>query len=146
MKRRKIRMIESETDSDPHIIEEDNSIWEDVTESEDLPNRITQDNSDHSDEIIHLKRRKIRVIESETDSNPDIVQKDTSEWEDVTESEDSPNRITFTSSEKTAGPHIATNVTDPLHFFSLFCTDNLVNNIITETNNYADNKLYDKEL
>ena len=110
---------------------------------------IVKDNVDYSSdtlssgsEIILLKRRRMRVIESESEDSPE----DLDEWRDVTEELDIPDRIHFSVSPKVIGPQVPTDIVQPIQYFKLFFTNELVNEIIKETNNYAENVLKNKEI
>lgn len=95
------------------------------------------------------KEKKLEIIESESEDSSDSnvsEEEDSSEWEDVTESTEIPERVQFRSGKKSAGPHVSANITEPLDFFKLFYTDQLIDTVVTETNKYAHNKLKDKEL
>ena len=53
------------------------------------------------------------------------------------EYEEVPPSIQFISGEKPTGPLISSNIKEPVDFFKLFFTDELVQKIICGTNNYA---------
>ena len=71
---------------------------------------------------------------------------ESSEWENVTERDDIFQQIKFTVSPKVTGPQISPNIIEPIDIFKLFFTDELVDNIIKETNNYANTKISAKRL
>ncbi|XP_058792504.1 piggyBac transposable element-derived protein 4-like [Phymastichus coffea] len=105
--------------------------------------------SEDSDEVRGVIRRKIRVIDSECDSDTyttEDSQSDSSEWITCTESEETPARIPFIAGDTTAGPHAPSDKEEPLDFLKLFVTNELVNEIVIETNNYAAKKLDGKTL
>lgn len=105
------------------------------------------DSSRESEDIIGPVKKKIRVTETESETETDFdVEEDSEEWIDVTESEEIPHRQKFKSGVRPAGPHITSNITEPLHFFKLYFTDELINEIIDETNRYAKSKLKGKIL
>lgn len=52
----------------------------------------------------------------------------------------------FKPGEKPAGPQVSSNVKESSDFFKLFFTDELVNKVIMETNNYAVTKLEGRTL
>ncbi|XP_070169538.1 uncharacterized protein [Polyergus mexicanus] len=97
------------------------------------------DTSSSGSEIILPKRRRMRIIESESEDSLE----DLDEWRDVTEELD---RIHFSVSPKVIGPQVPTNIVQPIQYFKLFFTNELVNEIIKETNNYAENVLKNKEI
>ena len=110
---------------------------------------IVKDNVDYSSdtsssgsEIILPKRRRMRVIESESEDSPE----DLDEWRDVTEELDIPDRIHFSVSPKVIGPQVPTNIVQAIQYFKLFFTNELVNEIIKKTNNYAENVLKNREI
>jgi hypothetical protein len=65
-------------------------------------------------------------------------------WEDVTMGDKKPNTYTFT---KNAGPqfHLLPDA-EPMVYFSLFFNDELLNNIIVETNRYTRRKISELQL
>ncbi|KAK2578322.1 hypothetical protein KPH14_012623 [Odynerus spinipes] len=112
---------------------------------EDIVEDIVDYNSDTSSsgsEIILPQRRRKIVIESESEESLE----DLDEWRDVTEELDIPDRIHFSVSPKVIGPQIPTNIVQPIQYLKLFFTNELVNEIIKETNNYAENVLKNKEI
>ena len=54
------------------------------------------------------------------------------------------SRNTICPDEKFAGTSTSSNINQPLDFFKLFLTDELTNEIVRETNNYARKKLEGK--
>ena len=111
--------------------------------------RIESERSNEDDDIVvDVKTRKIRVIvdsKSESDSNAPQTS-DKSEWTACDESREIPPRIKFIPGERSAGPQISSNVKEPLYFFKMFFTDELVDQIIIDTNNYATKKLEGRAL
>ncbi|KAK2577922.1 hypothetical protein KPH14_011867 [Odynerus spinipes] len=110
----------------------------------ELDDTENDSSSDDRDEVSGARRRKIRVIDSECDSDTDTAensQADSSEWISCTESEEIPSRIPFIAGDTTAGPHVPPDKKEPLDFLKLFVTNELVNEIVIETNNYATKKL-----
>ncbi|KAI4485718.1 hypothetical protein M0802_012579 [Mischocyttarus mexicanus] len=113
-------------------MEKNNNYYENIelSDSEDVFDfpvleDIVEDNVDYnsetsssSSEIIRPKRRRMILIESES--------------EDV--------------SPKVTGPQIPTNIVQLIQYCKLFFTNELVNEIIRETNNYAENILKNKEI
>ena len=67
------------------------------------------------------------------------------EWIEVNESSDPPT-IKFSVPHATTGPQIPRDVKEPMDYFRLYFTDELVENIIKETNKYAVEKIKKKEL
>uniref|UniRef100_A0A1A9VV80 Uncharacterized protein n=1 Tax=Glossina austeni TaxID=7395 RepID=A0A1A9VV80_GLOAU len=81
-----------------------------------------QDNSNEkSHEVFGKRRKKIRIIESESeDSSSDsnvIEEKDNSEWENVTEFTQIPGRVKFRSGDNSEGPQIKTKHGNKLLLF-----------------------------
>ena len=123
----------------------------DTVQSERVQKEISEIESEKSDEdddiVVGVKTRKIRVIDSESESDSDAPQtSDKSEWTACDESREIPPRLKFTPGERSAGPQVSSNVKEPLHFFKIFFTDELVDQIITDTNNYAAKKLEGRAL
>ncbi|XP_014481483.1 PREDICTED: piggyBac transposable element-derived protein 4-like, partial [Dinoponera quadriceps] len=100
------------------------------------------DASSSGSEIILPKRRRMRIIESETEDSLQYLD----EWRDVTEKLDMPDRIPFSILPQVIGPQVPTNIVQPIQYFKLFLTDELVNEILKETNNYAKNVLKLKKI
>jgi hypothetical protein len=75
--------------------------------------------------------------ESECESETSVVCID--RWEDVTMGDKKLNPYTFT---KNVGPqfHLLPDA-EPIYYFSLFFNDELLNNIVVETNRYARHKI-----
>lgn len=71
---------------------------------------------------------------------------DSSEWENVTERDNIFQQIKYTVSPKVTGPQISPNIVEPIDIFKLYFTDELVDNMIKETNNYANSKISGKRL
>lgn len=112
-----------------------------------LDDREEESSEEDSDEVRGVRRRKIRVIESECESDSDSAEEtEMSEWITCTESEEIPRRIPFVPGERSAGPQVSSDIKEPLDFFKLFFTDQLINEIVYETNNYATRKLEGKTL
>jgi hypothetical protein len=82
------------------------------------------------------------MLESESKSETGVLPVDG--WVDVTMGDKKPDAYTFT---KNAGPQI--NLlpdAEPMDYFSLFFSDELLNNIVTETNRYARYKILELQL
>ncbi|XP_031368527.1 uncharacterized protein LOC116186181 [Apis dorsata] len=91
-----------------------------------------ESNDEHRDEI---RRRKIRIIDSECESN--------NSSEDITEDRkfqmDNMHRIEkyneeFVPDEKFVGPQVSSNINELLDFLKLFFTNKLINEIMCEIN------------
>jgi hypothetical protein len=80
--------------------------------------------------------------ESECESETSVACID--RWEDITMSNKKLNAYTFT---KNAGPqfHLLPDA-EPMDYFSLFFNDELLNNIVVETNRYARHKISELQL
>lgn len=111
-------------------------------------NVMESDQSDEDDDVVvGVRTRKIRVIDSESESDSDAPQtSDKSEWTACDESTEVPPRIKFIPGERSAGPQLPSDVREPLHFFKMFFTEELIDRIIIDTNNYAAKKLEGKAL
>ncbi|CAK9804154.1 PiggyBac transposable element-derived protein 4 [Anthophora plagiata] len=100
------------------------------------------ESSDESDDVVlGVRNRKIRVIDSDSDSDSDASQPDQSEWTPCDESTEIPPRINFVSGERPAGPRVSANVIEPLDFLKLFFTEELADQVVSDTNRYASRKL-----
>ncbi|XP_035230326.1 uncharacterized protein LOC118202280, partial [Stegodyphus dumicola] len=100
------------------------------------------DTSSSGSEFILPKRRRMVVTESESEELPE----DLDEWREVTEELDIPDRIHFSVSPKVTGPQIPTNIVQPTQYLKLVFTNELVNEIIKETNNNAEYVLKENEI
>ncbi|XP_020296777.1 piggyBac transposable element-derived protein 4-like [Pseudomyrmex gracilis] len=136
----------SEDEFDLELLnEETTAIHRELDETENASS------DEENEEVRGVRRRKIRIIDSEGGSDNDSVaedvpQSDSSEWISCPESEEIPQRIPFIAGNNPAGPHILADTKEPLAFFKLFFTDELINEVVTETNNYARRKLENKTL
>ena len=71
-----------------------------------------------SDEVRGINRRKIRVIESECESDSgSAVETEIPEWKTCTESVEIPQRI---PGEKSVGQRVSSDLKEPLDFLSYF--------------------------
>jgi hypothetical protein len=77
-----------------------------------------------------IEKSRNTLSESECESETSVAC--IYEWEDVTMGDKKPNAYTFT---KNAGPqfHLLPDA-EPMDYFSLFFNDELLNNIVVETN------------
>lgn len=112
--------------------------------SEILPGDDIGTDSDDSDIIIVRKKRRIQIIESDSEEE-DAPPADTNTWSDITGSDIPLPRINFSTGNKIQGPQIF-NIDEPVEFFKLYFTEELVDEIVSETNIYATNKLRTKTL
>jgi hypothetical protein len=82
------------------------------------------------------------LTESECESETSVC---TDGCEDVTLADKNPKAYTFS---KNAGPqlHLLPGDADPVDYFSLFFSYELVNNIVVETNRYARQKILELQL
>ncbi|CAK9810345.1 PiggyBac transposable element-derived protein 4 [Anthophora quadrimaculata] len=109
--------------------------------------KVYESSEEDNDEVRGVKKRKIRITDSECESDSDTAKEaESSEWIWCTESEETPPRVQFMQGEKPAGAQISSNVKEPIDFFKLFFTDELINEIVRETNNYAEKKLEGRTL
>lgn len=94
------------------------------------------------------KKRVIPIADSESDNKLKNIENangdsgESSEWENVTERDSSFQQVKFSVYPKVIGPQISPNIIDPIDIFKLFFTDELVDNIMKETNNYANTKIF----
>lgn len=107
------------------------------------------DISTDSDIVVDKKRRTMPLPTSSSSSEDEYTTERSDNygpWLDVTLQDSVPYRINFTSGDKTEGPQIPDNCTKPTDFFKLFFSDELIEKIVEETNNYARNKIAKKIL
>ncbi|XP_017792479.1 PREDICTED: piggyBac transposable element-derived protein 4-like, partial [Habropoda laboriosa] len=120
----------------------------------DMLERLTVGENDSSDsDIVQPRwRRRVRI---DSDSDKSDTEENTpqhgnvsssEEWEDVTESDVPPATINFDLHGEIAGPHLPSNVKEPIDYFTLYFTEELVDSIIKETNNYANEEIRKKQL
>lgn len=77
--------------------------------------------NEDSDEVKGVRRRKIRLIDSESESeNNFAVEIEPSIWTKCTESEEMITRIPFVSDERPVGPKVSLHIKEPIDFFKLF--------------------------
>ncbi|XP_071054999.1 piggyBac transposable element-derived protein 4-like [Onthophagus taurus] len=107
------------------------------------------DSSSGSDIIVTKRQGTIPLPSSSSNSAEDenITQPGNfGPWQDVTCHDQVPDRILFTSGDKMVGPQIPDTCTKPIDFFKLFFTDELIIQIVEQTNNYARHKIAQKRL
>lgn len=108
-------------------------------------NEIDHVNSSDND-ILVQKNRKLRVIESDTNnSKSESAEDHDDKWIDVTEKENVLERINFSVVPKISRPQVSSSVVEPLQFFKLYFTNQLDDDIINETNNYANTQIRSKK-
>ncbi|CAK9810844.1 PiggyBac transposable element-derived protein 4 [Anthophora plagiata] len=120
----------------------------------DMLERLNVDENGSSDsDIGQPPRRRRNRLDNDSDEND--TEEDTplndnvsssEEWEDVTESGVPPETINFYLHNEIAGPQLPNNVKEPIDYFTLYFTDELVQSIIKETNNYAKEEIRKKQL
>uniref|UniRef100_A0A1B0ACH3 DDE_Tnp_1_7 domain-containing protein n=1 Tax=Glossina pallidipes TaxID=7398 RepID=A0A1B0ACH3_GLOPL len=98
------------------------------------------DSNDSDDHIIQPTRKRRNLI------NIPVEDVSSEEWEDVSESTDSPSIIEFDIHYQTAGPQTRSNIKEPVDYYTLNFTNELIDNIIKETNHYANEKIRSKQL
>lgn len=80
--------------------------------------KVNESSDEDSNKVRGVRRRKIRRIDRECESDSDTVEDtESSEWICCTESEEIPQRIQFLSGEKSAGLQISSNIKEPVDFF-----------------------------
>ncbi|XP_017778000.1 PREDICTED: piggyBac transposable element-derived protein 4-like [Nicrophorus vespilloides] len=67
-------------------------------------------------------------------------------WRNLIIQDENTRNIDFTSGSRMPGPQISTNCAEPIDFFKLFFTDELINKLVEETNGYANEKIAEKHL
>nr|XP_027198261.1 piggyBac transposable element-derived protein 4-like [Dermatophagoides pteronyssinus] len=83
------------------------------------------------------------------DDNSEISENqesDTVEWSECDKNSKTPSIIKFDTGKKLPGPQVSAFVKQPIEFFKLFFTDELVMKIIADTNDYAAKKIDNKKL
>lgn len=77
---------------------------------EPFDDKVNENNDKDSDKVRGVRRRKIKIIDSECESDSNTAEDtERSEWICCTESEEIPSRIQFVPDEKPAGPQIPSN-------------------------------------
>ena len=79
-----------------------------------------ESSGEDSDEVKGVRRRKIRIIDSESETAKGAS---SSEWVLCRKYDEVPQRAQFISGEYPTGPHITSNIKEPVDFFKLFFTD-----------------------
>ncbi|CAK9833801.1 hypothetical protein ANTRET_LOCUS10430 [Anthophora retusa] len=113
---------------------------------------VEENGSSDSDIIQPTRQRRNRIdsnsdennAEENTPVNDNISSNE--QWENVTESDVLPATINFDVHHQTTGPQIPSNIKEPIDYFTLYFTSELVDNMIKETNNYAVGEVRNKQL
>ena len=83
-----------------------------------------ESSGEDSDKVKGVRGRKIRIIDSENETESDTAEgANSSEWVLCREYDEVPQRAQFISGEHPTGPHITSNIKEPVDFFKLFFTD-----------------------
>ncbi|XP_033326115.2 piggyBac transposable element-derived protein 4 [Megalopta genalis] len=115
--------------------------------SNELRHETNESSGEDSGKVRGVKRRKIRTIDSESETeSEDAEDASSSEWVLCREYEEVPPSVQFIPGQNLTASRIASDIKEPIDFFKLFFTDELVEKIIRETNNYAKKKLEGKTL
>lgn len=105
------------------------------------------DISDSDSSVIEVnigKRKTVPLNCEDEDSDEDEY---SMIWENASsDSEEIPWTIPFFIGNRIVGPQIGTNIEDPFEIFKLFSTDEAIENIVRQTNLYANLKINGKEL
>ena len=89
--------------------------WNDVTSiHKEINDR--KSNDEDGDEIKNIKRRKIRIIDNECESEDIAEDAENFKWITCPESENISRRIRFVPGEKSAEPQISSNISELLDF------------------------------
>ena len=96
--------------------------------------------------VIYNSWSKSKSTRCEYGSDDNVYTSTEDDWISITEGVYIPQRINFSFGSKVPGPQISSNTFEPIQIFKLFFTDQLVDEIVKETNNYAKNVLSSKKL
>lgn len=134
----------SDDELDIDIVDYENSQESHINDVEIDENYDSVDSG--SDFILQHKRKRPSRPLSSDEEEPDRVGGKVEDgifgsWIDVSNGDIAPQLIPFTSGTQTTGPQVPDYVTEPLDYFKLFVTDDLINKIATETNKYATAKI-----
>ena len=103
-------------------------------------------NSSDSEIISPRKRRVPHILDSDSDEEECGNTDEDEEWKKVTETDENPRRIEFSIFPKVTGPQVPHNIKEPIQFFKLLVTDEVIDNIMKETNDYAKTKIEGRPL
>ncbi|OTF76387.1 hypothetical protein BLA29_002549 [Euroglyphus maynei] len=121
----------------------------------DMLERLSVEQSDSSDSEIVQPTRQIVCLDSESSDSDTITEENirqcdnvssSDQWEDVTESDVCPYTINFDLHGKIPGPQVSNKIVEPIDYFRLYFTDELINSIIKQSNNYAKDEIRKKQL
>jgi hypothetical protein len=124
-------------DSDESSESFENSYENDVHSSDETSSQI----------LLYHKKRKVIPIKYSSDEENDVEIEDVdnldNDWVEIeSDDDDLPSRIPFTNINR----QIFGNVQQPIDYFKKFITNELITEIITQTNSYANEQIAKKEL
>ncbi|XP_015436661.1 PREDICTED: piggyBac transposable element-derived protein 4-like [Dufourea novaeangliae] len=119
--------------------------------SDSLRRETNESSGEDGDVVRGVRRRKIRIIESDSEAESDIESDavegaSNSTWVLCEDYNEVPPNVPFIPGQNITATRIASNTQQPIDFFKLFFTNDLVKEIIQETNLYAKRRLEGKTL
>ncbi|XP_053977063.1 piggyBac transposable element-derived protein 4-like [Hylaeus volcanicus] len=118
------------------------------TDVEDTYNNSSSDTGGDTDCI----KKRVKHLEISSDSELEDFEifegelKEYTAWHEVTSEDINPPKLNFSPGPKNVGPQTPESCVEPIDFFKLFFTDELLSNIIEQTNRYANEKIKEKNL
>ncbi|KAI4476311.1 hypothetical protein M0802_014890 [Mischocyttarus mexicanus] len=99
-----------------------------------------------SDTVRGVRQRKIRIIESDSEAESDVESEtvegaSSSTWELCGDYDEVPSNVQFIPGQNPTATRIVSYLKQPIDFFNLFFTNDLVKKIVCETNKYAKKKI-----
>jgi len=138
------------------VCEDNNSTTtEDFHDDFDMENEFllvdtAANNSDDSSQGSNIQpypSRRRRYVYTESDSDSDIENTTNPvNWSVLRNTIYQPNIFNFSSSSREVGPNFTKNCNEPIDYFNLFFTDDLITSIVQNTNDYAKNKIESTQL
>lgn len=118
------------------------------TDIEDTYNNSSSDTGSDTD----CTKKCVMQLEVSSDSEIEDMEtyendiKEYTAWHEVTNEDVNVPKINFSTGSKNVGPQMSVSCVEPIDFFQLFFTDQLVTNIVEQTNRYAKEKIKEKNL
>ena len=104
--------------------------------SDGLRHASNESSEEDSEEVRGVRRRKIRIIDSESE----VEGASSSKWVICSGYEEVPPNVQFIPGQNPIAPRIVSNMKQPIDFFKLFFTNDLVENILFLKPIYTRNK------
>lgn len=115
---------------------------------------VAETSSDSGSEVQHVRQNQLRRFnissgsedEGEQQGNQREEENVNFTWRNVVNQDTEGVKIPFTTGTKPVGPQTGHHCQEPIDFFKLFFTDELMNNILEQTNKYGRAKIASKNI